>query len=270
MRSRAWALVSLSVLRLLLRALGIPGFKPGKSANKRFLVIGDEKEAGRVASILENSYVTPGFVGLISPDDKAEKPEGFLGNILQVKDIINIFSVDEVIFCSKSISHQTIIDKMTGWKSEQVDFKIAPEDSLSIIGSNSINTQGELYTVDINSVDKPANLRSKRLFDIITSLTFLTLYPVILFFVKYPMGLLKNIFKVLFGSRSWVGYTLVDNEVIRLPEIKRGVLSPADGMKPDVPDDETLQKLNVLYARDYSVQKDLNLILSSFGKLGRP
>lgn len=265
----AWALVSLSALRFLLHVLNIPGFKLGKPANKRFLVIGDEKEARRVASILKNSYVTPGFVGLISPDEKAEKPEGFLGNILQVKDIINIFSADEVIFCSKSISHQTIIDKMTGWKSEQVDFKIAPEDSLSIIGSSSINTQGELYTVDINSVDKPANLRSKRLFDMITSLAFLVLYPVILFFVRHPVGFLKNIFKVLFGSRSWVGYAPVSDAAIHLPDIKRGVLSPADGMKQDVPDEEILQKLNVLYARDYSVPKDLNLILSAFRKLGR-
>jgi hypothetical protein len=102
-----------------------------------------------------------------------------------------------------------------------------------------------------------------------TSLTFLVLYPVISFFVNYPVGFFKNIFKVLFGSRSWVGYAPVSNAAIHLPDIKRGVLSPADGMKPDVPDERILQKINVLYARDYSVQKDLNLILSAFRKLGR-
>ena len=265
----AWGLVALPLLRLLLHTLGIPGFKLGKPANKRFLVIGDEKEARRVASIIEDSYVTPGFVGLISPDEKAGKPEGFLGNIQQVKDIISIFSVDEVIFCSKNISHQTIIDKMTLWKSEQVDFKIAPEDSLSIIGSNSINTQGELYTVDINSVDKQANRRSKRVLDIVSSLLFLLFYPLLMFLVKQPLGFLKNILQVLFGSKTWVGYARMEGKGIHLPEIKPGVLSPADGMKKSMPDSETLQKLNVLYARDYSVQKDLNLILSSFRKLGR-
>ncbi len=264
-----WGLVALPLLRFLLHTSGISGFKLGKPANKRFLVIGDEKEARRVASILEDSYVTPGFVGLISPDEKTEKPVGFIGNIVQVKDIIPIFSIDEVIFCSKNISHQTIIDKMTRWKSEQVDFKIAPEDSLSIIGSNSINTQGELYTVDINTVDKPANRRSKRMLDIISSLLFLLFYPLLLFLEKQPMGFLENIFKVLFGSMSWVGYALAEGVSIRLPEIKSGVLSPADGMKAGVIDRDTLQKLNVLYARDYSIQKDLNLILSSFRKLGR-
>jgi len=265
----AWGLFALPALRFLLHAMGISGYKIGKPANKRFLVIGVEKEARRVASILKNSYVTPGFIGLICPEENAEKPDGFIGNIVQVKDIIPIFSVDEVIFCAKNISHQTIIDKMTLWKSEQVNFKIAPEDSLSIIGSNSINTQGELYTVDINSVDKPANRRSKRMIDIVFSLLFVFFYPLLVFFVKQPLGFLKNIIEVLFGSKSWVGYALVKGEAIHLPKIKPGVLSSADGMKSDVSDRETLQKLNVLYARDYSVQKDPNLILSSLRKLGR-
>ncbi len=265
----AWGLITLPLLRMVLHAMGVPGFKLGKSMNKRFLVIGKKEEAQRVADILRNSYVTPGFVGLISPDEKGGKPDGFIGNLAQVKDIIPIFAIDEVIFCSKDISHQIIIDKMTLWKSEQVDFKIAPEDSLSIIGSNSINTQGELYTVDINSVDKPANRRSKRILDMASSLLFLLFYPVLLFFVRSPWVFLKNIFQVLFGSVSWVGYARVKGADIHLPEIKPGILSPADGLRPAIADQGTLQKLNVLYARDYSVQKDLNLILSSFRELGR-
>jgi len=63
-----------------------------------------------------------------------------------------------------------IIDKMTEWQHTQVDYKIAPEDSLSIIGSNSIHTRGDLYTVHINAVDKVANRRNKRLLDIVLSL----------------------------------------------------------------------------------------------------
>ena len=266
----AWALVSLSLLRLLLHVSGIKGFKLGQATKKRFLVIGDEKEARRVEAILKSSYVSPGFVGLVSPDSKSEKPDGFLGNIEQVKDMIGIFSVDEVIFCAKNLPHQTIIDQMTIWKSEQVEFKIAPEDSLSIIGSHSINTQGELYTVNIQSVDKPANKRAKRLLDMALSLVFLLFYPLLLFFVERPWGFLKNIFRVFFGIKSWIGYTPEGREGIHLPTIKPGVLSPVDGIKSNMVDNETIRKLNVLYARDYSIQKDLNLIFTSFPKLGRP
>ena len=264
----ALGLITLPLLRFLLHFLKIPDFKLGKQVNKRFLVIGDEQEARRVASILKNSYVSPGFVGLISPCENVPKPDGFTGNIAQVKDIIAIFSIDEVIFCSKNIPHQTIIDKMTLWKQERVDFKIAPEDSLSIIGSNSINTKGELYTVDINTVDKPANRRSKRLFDGLTALLFFLFYPVLAWFVEKPGGFLKNIFRVLSGVCSWVGYDESASEKVHLPLLKPGVLSPSDGMKAKVTDAETRQKLNVLYARDYSVAKDINLIWSAFKKLG--
>ncbi len=265
-----WGILMLPGMRLLLHWINLPGFRIGNRSHKRFLVIGDEKEARRVASILEKSYVAPGFVGLVMPDEKGNKPEGFIGNLSQVKDMIPIFSIDEVIFCSKSISHQTIIDKMTLWKTERVDFKIAPEDSLSIIGSHSINTKGELYTVDIHSVDKPENRRRKRMLDLAVALVFLFLFPFLVWFVEHPAGFLKNIFRVLWGSGSWVGYASVNTGDIHLPPLKPGVLHAASAMgKEPVPDEKTLQNLNVLYARDYSILKDINLILSAFRSLGR-
>jgi GT2 family glycosyltransferase len=264
-----WGLAALPLLRQVLHKLKVPGFKLGKPSDKRFLVIGEEDEARRVASILENAYVTPGFIGLISPDAEKEKPKDFIGNIMQVKDIISIFAIDEVIFCAKNISHQTIIDKMTLWKSEKVDFKIAPSDSLSIIGSHSINTQGELYTVDINSVDKPANRRSKRIFDWTFSVLFLLLFPFFMWIVKQPFGFLRNIFAVMAGAKTWVGYAPVDRETVHLPRIKPGVLSPVDAMKTGIPDADTRNKLNMLYARDYSIQKDVNILWMAFRHLGR-
>ncbi len=268
----AWGVLLLPLLRWMLHLLEIPGFSLANKTHKRFLVIGDEQEARRVASILQNSYVSPGFVGLISPEKNGGKPEGFLGNLAQVKDIIPIFSIDEVVFCSKNIPHQTIMDKMTLWKSEHVDFKIAPADSLSIIGSNSINTKGELYTVDINSVDKPNNRRSKRLLDVLASVLFLLLFPFVAWFVQRPAGFFRNIFSVLLGSCSWVGYAPVKKVNIHLPPLKPGVLTTASGMATAAnsrADDETRQKLNVLYARDYSVLKDLNLIINAFRLLGQ-
>lgn len=45
--------------------------------------------------------------------------------------------------------------------SSNVDFKIAPAESFSIIGSNSIETAGDLYTIDINSISRTQNVRKK-------------------------------------------------------------------------------------------------------------
>ncbi len=264
-----WGILALPAIRLILYLFKVPWIQLGEKQSQRFLVIGEKEEAKRVAKLLESAYARHEYVGLVSSSERLKKDKDFVGNINQVLDIITIYNIDEVIFCSKNIPHQMIIDKMTEWQHTQVDYKIAPEDSLSIIGSNSIHTRGDLYTVHINAVDKVANRRNKRLLDIVLSLVFIVISPVAVFFQKYPAGFLKNIFSVLFGFRSWVGYCPVTSEEIHLPKIRKGVLNPANAMKLKETDEETAGKLNILYARDYNIWKDLNIVLYAFRYLGQ-
>jgi hypothetical protein len=249
--------------------LKVPWVNLGDKQSKRFLVIGEKEEAKRVSQLLESSFVKPDFIGLASVGGHTEDNDDYIGNISQAKDIITIYNIDEVVFCSKNISHQTIIDKMAEWQQMEVDYKIAPEDSLSIIGSNSIHTRGDLYTVNINAVDKTANRRNKRLVDVFMALFLLAFSPLIVFFQRRAGGFLQNIFRVLFGRKSWVGYCKTEQSDFQLPKIKTGVLCPLDGMKVQQQDKETLHKLNLLYARDYNVWKDLNIILFAFRDLGK-
>lgn len=265
----AWGMIALPLVRMLLYWLKVPWVQLGEKQNKRFLLIGDKTEAERVSNLLNSAFIKPEFVGLVSPHEKLEKEDVFLGSISQVVDIISIYDIDEVVFCSKSIPHQIIIDKMTEWKSAEVDYKIAPEDSLSIIGSNSIHTRGDLYTVNINAINTTANKRTKRLLDFATAMVFLLLSPLFVFFVRKPAGFIRNIFLVLFNKRSWVGYyPLAENEH-HLPSIKNGILNPLDGMRAAVHDDETISKLNILYARDYDPWRDMNIILFAFRDAGK-
>jgi hypothetical protein len=247
----------------------IPWIQLGVKQSQRFLVIGDKEEASRVAKLLASSYAKPDYVGMVSLSKKLVKDPDFVGNIDQVNDIVTIYKIDEVIFCSKNIPHQMIIDKMTEWQHLEIDYKIAPEDSLSIIGSNSIHTRGDLYTVNINAVDKIANRRNKRLLDILLSISLIPLSPVAVFLQRKPAGFLKNILQVLFGMKSWVGYSPFDSEEVHLPKIRKGVLNPINAMKAKEVDNETAIDLNILYARDYSVWKDLNIFLYAFRDLGQ-
>jgi len=263
-----WGIVALPLFRLLLNWFDVPWVQIGEKENRRFAIIGNRQEAKRVEELLKSSFVKPDFIGLVSPVSILEKEDDFIGNLPQMIDIITIYGIDEVVFCSKDIPHQTIIDKMTEWQHTQVDYKIAPEDSLSIIGSNSIHTRGDLYTVNINAVDKADNRRNKRLLDILVSLILLTISPLVIFFQKKPGGFIKNIFCVLFGKETWVGYYPLENNEHLLPTIKSAVLTPVDGMKIKVLDDETIDQLNILYARDYNIWKDLNIILYAFTNLG--
>ncbi|MBU3928283.1 MAG: glycosyltransferase family 2 protein [Bacteroidetes bacterium] len=264
-----WGILALPLIRLALAAFHVSWVQIGDNLTKRFLVIGDKVEAKRVSDLLYASYIRPTFVGWVSPDEKPGADKAFVGNISQVVDIIRIYRINEVVFCSKSITHQVIINKMTEWKNAQVAYKIAPEDSLSIIGSNSIHTQGDLYTIDIHAVDSTANRRNKRLVDIILSLVLLAGSPFILWVMKSPTGFLSNCFKVLFGKKSWVGFCPVEEPLVHLPQIRKGVLNPIDAMHHKLHSPQTRTNLNLLYARDYKVWKDLNIIAYAFRDLGK-
>jgi GT2 family glycosyltransferase len=266
-----WGFSSMILLRLILHLTGLKRYRIGTtSKNKRFIIVGQKDEAERVSELLHKTWLAPAFVGLVSIKNNTEKGEQFIGTIDQLPEIIPIYGISEVIFCSKNLTHQVIIDKMSELQHLRIDFKIAPEDSLSIIGSNSINTSGDLYTVDINSITSPRNKRNKRFLDILTALGLLILLPVNLVIIRNPAGLVRNIFQVIFAQRSWVGYNTGSKEGFeKLPHIKPGVLHPEDAFRNKQISQEITGKLNLIYARDYDFPKDLNIIFRAYRELGR-
>ena len=260
-----WFALVMNMVRLVGQLAGSEMFVSRKNAKKRFIIIGGEEETKRVANLLGSTSIKADFVGFVSADEHT--PDNFIGNLSQVPDIITIYKISEVIFCSKDISNQTIIDKMVDWNASNVDYKIAPEDSLSIIGSNSINTRGDLYTVDIKAIDTPANKRNKRIADIVLSFFALLFWLPLLLVVKKPFVFLGNIIKVMFGRMTWIGYAHSDGTQ-KLPRIKKGVFSPLSSLDVDAEtiDNEFVDKINLLYARDYTVWKDFEMFFKALPK----
>jgi len=75
---------------------------------------------------------------------------------------------------------------------------------------------------------------------------------------------------VLFAQLSWVGYIPNEDRTNRgLPEIRSGVLNPADRNPRVSLDSFGLHQMNYLYAREYSVYRDLEIIKKAFRQLGR-
>jgi GT2 family glycosyltransferase len=266
----AWGITSMTAARLILNALGYKHSAIGPSRNRRFIIVGDRHEARRVSDLLQSTSVKPEFTGMISDDENVQPDSEFLGSIVQIREIIQIYRIDEVIFCSKNISHQSIMDMMTSLQGTGVDYKIAPEDSLSIIGSNSINTSGDLYTININAISSTINKRNKRFLDLTASLLFILTWPLLICIVRKPFGFIRNIFLVLFGRRSWVGYVPEKGAYPdHLPNIKRGILNPLDAFNRNTLSPEMQQRLNVVYARDYILRSDVNIMIRGVRELGR-
>ena len=267
--SALWGLISMTGIRVLLHFAGLKNYRLGYNEKRRFAIIGKMEESERVAELLRKSLIDAGFIGLVSTGEHQEKSTGTIGSLTNIRDIINIYKIDEVLFCAKDIPAHQIIDTMSQLSNLPIEFKIAPPESLSIIGSNSINTTSDLYVIEINSIKKVNNLRNKRLFDFGSALLLLPFSPILMWAMKKPFGLIPNILKVIFGMRTWVGYSEHTEGNTHLPNIRKGILNPTDALKISVIDQETVRRLNMLYARDYRLGNDINTFLRAFRQLGR-
>jgi GT2 family glycosyltransferase len=261
-----WIAIAYLISRLTLHIIGIKAYNLNPDKSKRIAIIGTSDEYERVNNLLKQTSINSSFIGFISADKNGTTHSNYLGTIEQLEEVIEIYKINEVIFCSRDISSQGIIDYMHTLVSSDVDFKIAPPESLSIIGSNSIDTAGDLYIIDVNSISKPKNKRNKRLFDFLSSCLFLVLSPILILFQQDKIGFLKNTVAVLLGLKSWVGYGSDKHE--HLPKLKPSVLSPADALKNAVITEDTRNRLHLVYSKDYKIENDLTIVWKAFKKLG--
>ena len=256
--------------RLLLSAVIGGAYDLNDIKSKTFGIVGSAEEVERVKSILKNSSQRVEKVLSISPSD--EKQEHDLGTLSQLDQIVHIHKTDEIIFCAKDTRAESIINWMVAIDDKDVDFKIAQPDSLFLIGSNSIDTAGDLYVLDINAIAQPKNKRNKRTFDFFVGVFGILLFPFIFFLYKKPMNLANNLIQLITGKKTVVGYkTDKSSASLKLPKIKSGILTPLDWKSRQTPMNkpDKFPKLNLIYARDYTVLKDLQLLVQNVRELDR-
>jgi hypothetical protein len=261
-----WVLITYLFSRLIAHASGMKSMSLSASKSKRIIIIGKQQEFERVNGLLDQTSINKGFIGFISADDNGIHHKNYVGTINQIDDVIEIHKINEVIFCSRDISSQDIINHMHALVAADIDFKIAPPESLSIIGSNSIDTAGDLYIIDVNSISKPKNKRNKRLFDMLCSFVLLSISPVLIFFQEQKFHFLSNIFLVLLGLKSWVGYGSEKHS--HLPKLKPSVLCPISSLKEKSISEDMKNRLHLSYSKNYRVENDLMIVWRSMRKLG--
>lgn len=258
--------ISILISRSIFRILNLKSFQWSEQVYKRFLIIGSVDECIRVYKLLQQTEIITSFIGFIHIEETQDHHEMYVGLLDQLEEAVGVYDIDELIFCSKNLSAQEIISQMSIINLHDLDFKIAPEESMYVIGSNSINTQGELYAFELNSINKLENIRNKRIFDIISSMILLLFFPVLIIVSKSFLGLLRNILSVLFGLKSWVSYHKSD-ENDALPKIKEGILNPVSHLRSEY-SELTVFKLNMLYAKEYRSKNDFDILLKNLNRIG--
>ena len=99
-----------------------------------------------------------------------------------------------------------------------------------------------------------------------TALLFLLTFPVHFFFVKNSMQFFSNCIAIIFGKKTWVGYTAAQPS---LPYLRKSVLAPngkrehESTLSPD-----NLYSLNYWYARNYEPLQDVKTIFTHYKYLG--
>ncbi|MDR1005971.1 MAG: glycosyltransferase family 2 protein [Bacteroidales bacterium] len=251
--------VMILVIMLLIRLLkglistGKLTFCDNKSS--KYLIIGDETESERVALMLRSTQLR--HEAIYCQKDTA-----------QIADIIRIYGINEVIFCAKSLSQERIISLMSAMTNTNAHYSIAPESVDCIISSNAINTPIDIYTISLNSISQEENRHNKRLFDLFASFILLIGSPILVFVIKHPLRYIKNCWLVMLSKKTLVGYSPSENQE-RLPKIKPCVLTSLDSIKAIPQDNAVIERLNVMYARNYSIERDFNILIRGIKHLGR-
>ncbi len=266
----AWSAAALTGVRALLHFAEFRHFRIGRERIRNLVIVGSAAESNRVASLLQQAGVAKNHIGTFLPEQDPSARQGAgptaqagTGTILSgaLDEIVRVFRVDEIIFCSKDIRAQDILAWMTRL-GPAISYKIVPEESLSIIGSSSKNEPGELYTIDIRyNIAQPGQRRNKRVFDLGICLILLGTAPFWMLFSAKRKLLLRNWWPVVAARKTWVGYAPnAGNQT--LPRLKPGVFSPLAGLHDLHLSDQTVARLNFLYAKDWNVWRDAEIVLA--------
>ena len=124
-----WTIFSLTLYRKILGVIGISNFK---KIDKKIAIIGDEIQFRKVKNLIEKTINEKKKITHINCVKISSKKD-----FEQMKDeiikSINIHSTNEIIFCSKNISFNHIIKKISFLNKYNMKIKIVPEGKNSLL-----------------------------------------------------------------------------------------------------------------------------------------
>jgi GT2 family glycosyltransferase len=133
------------------------------SKARRTIVVGDEENYLNLIKLLSSSENGNRIAGRVSIDKEDMKGE-VLGNIGQIKEVIRINRIKEVIFTTGSMSAAQIIDSMHLITHSNVIIRIASAGERYILGSHYVNPENELIIIESPDLQKRLVTWFKHLF----------------------------------------------------------------------------------------------------------
>jgi O-antigen biosynthesis protein len=256
---------------LLIAALRWAGLQTGilqKPAEQQrrphILIAASQKEYAAVCDFLEQKGWKNKIIGRLAV---TQKEEGSVGRLEDPVPVIEATNADELILVGGKLSYRQIIEAAKKFGSA-FKLKFHAAGSGSMVGSEESTASGETVSLAPQfSLAQPANKRVKRLVDGVVAIIFLLSFPLHLLLQKKRVQFFLNCIAVLWGRKTWVGYSAAETQ---LPPLRPAVLGPngwsviANQRLPA----EVIRQMNYWYAHDYEAGQDLTCIAKGYRNLG--
>jgi hypothetical protein len=232
-----------------------------EDTNKQVIIIGTGQEENEIRTLLEQAHIEKKLIGSVSPLDVKEHFQ--LGIFSQLIPLGKLYKANEMIFAQGQLSFKQIIDSMQAGGAA-LEYKIHSMGTGSIIGSNSKNTAGDLYTTELTyKITTASAKRNKRVIDIVFSLFFILSSPICFWFARHKGSYFLNMFLILEGDKTFVGY-----DDTQFPALRPHILNVYPAIDDfEIPADNK-EHLDWLYAKNYSGWDDVEIILKKWRGMG--
>ncbi len=227
----------------------------------RIITIGDSSDIKELTGLLQKNTDTFYMTGYAGTRQEEELEEAFLGHFTRLSKILRLYKTEELIFVTEKISWKEVISVMENYR-HRYTYKFFNPKAYFALGSNSKNAAGEVFTSSVNySLNTTETRYNKRFSDIIVSLVIIILSPLLFLWVNRKLNFFSNIFNVLRGRKTWVGFS--NTTFNNLPKMRPGILKTTEETDPD-----RISLSDADYAKNYSSLKDVIIILKNIRLLG--
>ena len=246
----------MTVIRWLLLHWNI--IESGGESNEmnQTVIAGTESDFNEVSALLQKAGMQERVLGRIEPGEVAEPKT--IGTFNNLKSLLRLYPVKEIIFCEGTLSFKKIIDVIPSMPLH-LRVKLYAARTNTLIGSSRKDEAGNYLSRDSSfRLSQPVSLRNKTMADVIIAIFFLITFPIHFILKARPFIFFKNVLSVFLLKKTWIGYAFSEKD---LPQLKPGVLTSTGlpGFLNTLPD-KSLHAADILYAKSFTILNDAKII----------
>ena len=259
------AYILISLLRLLLLNQKLIESGNEDDEHRQTVVVGNRAQFERVQELMHLAGMQERVLGRVEVNGTHEYKS--IGHISQLRSLLTMYPVKEVVFCEGVLSFKKMIALMEEVP-EGTRIRIHASCSQGIVGSDNKDVAGGYVSTDKKlRLAYHVNRRNKNLFTFLISLFFLLAFPVHFFLQKKPGKFFSALFAVLAQKKSWIGYA---SGALGLPVLRPGILTTTGlpAAMNTLPE-ESLYASDTWYAKNFTVSIDLRLVWRNYRLIGK-